>query len=50
MRFLILFALAIIVTFALIACKSADSPNRVASRSTPTAPAKPKVNSPRSAC
>ena len=48
MRFLILFALAIVATFALMACKSADSPDRVASRSTPTVPARPKVTPPAS--
>jgi rhodanese-like protein len=43
MRLLISFALASLATFALIACKSGDSPGRVASSSTPATPAKPKV-------
>ncbi|MBA2526300.1 MAG: rhodanese-like domain-containing protein [Pyrinomonadaceae bacterium] len=43
MRLLISFALASLALFALIACNSADSPNRVASSSTPASPAKPAV-------
>jgi len=43
MRLLISFALACLAAFALIACNSAKSPNRVASSSTPANPAKPKV-------
>jgi len=43
MRVLISFALASVAAFALIACKSADSPNRVASSSSPATPAKPKL-------
>ena len=46
MRVLILFALAILAAFALIACNSADSSNRVASSSTPAAPTKPKSTPP----
>ncbi|CAN5753688.1 hypothetical protein BH20ACI3_BH20ACI3_25390 [soil metagenome] len=47
MRFLISFALTILATFALIACNSGDSANRVASSLTPAAtPAKPKASSP----
>jgi 3-mercaptopyruvate sulfurtransferase SseA len=44
MRLLILFALANLALFALIACNSADSPNRVASSSTPATPFKPNVS------
>ncbi len=43
MRLLISFVLAGLAAFALIACKSADSTNRVASSSTPATPAKPKA-------
>jgi 3-mercaptopyruvate sulfurtransferase SseA len=43
MRLLISFALASLAAFALIACNSADAPNRVASTSTPATPAQPKV-------
>lgn len=43
MRLLISFALASLAAFALIACNSADSPNRVASSSPPATPAKPKA-------
>ena len=43
MRLLISFALASLAMLALIACNSGDSPNRVASSSTPATPAKPKV-------
>lgn len=42
MRLLISFALASLVLFALIACHSADSSNRLVSLSTPT-PAKPRA-------
>ncbi len=43
MRFRILLALATLAALALIACNSADSPNRVASSPTPATTAKPKV-------
>jgi len=43
MRLVISFALASIAAFALIACNSTNSPNRLASSSTPAAtPTKPK--------
>jgi len=43
MRLSISLSIAILGAFALIACNSGDSPNRVASSSTPASPAKPKV-------
>ena len=48
MRLLISLVLAGVVAFALIACKSADSPGKVASSSSPapTTPAKPKGTTP----
>jgi len=50
MRLLISFALASFALFALIACNSGDTPNRVASSSTPaTTPARPKATPPSAA-
>ena len=46
MRLFISFALASITALALIACKSGDSPGRVASSSTPAAPTAPKAPHP----
>jgi hypothetical protein len=43
MRLLISFALASFALFALIACHSADSSNRVVSNSAPATPAKPRA-------
>lgn len=45
MRFSISLAIATLAALALIACNSADSPNRVASSSTPATTAKPKATS-----
>lgn len=46
MRLFISFALASITALALIACKSGDSPGKVASSSTPAAPTAPKAPQP----
>ena len=43
MRLLVSLALASLATFALIACKSGDTSNRVTSISTPATPANPRV-------
>jgi 3-mercaptopyruvate sulfurtransferase SseA len=43
MRLIVLFSLACLTAFALIACNSEDSPNSVASSPTPATPARTKV-------